>query len=85
MCVVEVEQSKYCITLDVGITLYQLTNGLMNCYSVVISIVKTLSTGRIWCLRQVTHLPRVWDLLLPRNRRDQQLLVSLPKDTGKVG
>jgi len=40
---------------------------------------------------QVTHLPPVWDLLLPlayarrEDRRDHQLLVSLPKDTGKCG
>ena len=36
---------------------------------------------------QVTHLPPVWDLLLPLaspDRRDHRLLVSLPKDTGNV-
>ena len=39
--------------------------------------------------QQVTHLPPVWDILLPLaytpDRRDQRRLVSLPKDTGKVG
>ena len=44
----------------------------------------------MWSLRQVRHLPPVWDLLLPwhrhqiegvSDRRDQRLLVSHPKDT----
>ena len=43
----------------------------------------------LWSRRQVTHLPPVWDLLLPLaqtpDRRDQRLLVSHPKDTGNVG
>ena len=38
--------------------------------------------------QQVTHSPLVWDLLLPLDltpgRKDQRLLVSLPKDTDKV-
>ena len=40
-------------------------------------------------LRQVTHLPPVWDNLLHQaytpHRRDKRLLVCLPKDTGKLG
>ena len=40
-------------------------------------------------LRQVTHLPPVWDILLilayTPDRRDQRRLVSHPKDTGNVG
>ena len=43
----------------------------------------------LWSPRHVTHLPPVWDILLPLaytpDRRDQRLLVSLPKGTGKVG
>ena len=39
----------------------------------------------MWSPRQVTHLPPVWDLLLPLaktpDRRDQRLIVSHPKDT----
>ena len=39
----------------------------------------------MWSPRQVTHLPPVWDLLLPLaympDRREQWLLVSHPKDT----
>ena len=38
----------------------------------------------LWSPRQITHIPPVWDILLP-GRRYQRLLVSLPKDTGKVG
>ena len=38
---------------------------------------------------QVTHLPPVWDLLVPLaytpDRRDHWRLVSLPKDTAKCG
>ena len=41
-----------------------------------------------WSPQQVTHLPPAWDLLLPLaqtpDRRDQQLLLSLLKDTDKV-
>ena len=37
---------------------------------------------------QITHLPPVWDLLLPLaytpDRRDHWLLVSLPKDVGEI-
>ena len=43
----------------------------------------------LWSPRQVTHLPPVWGLLLPLTktpaRRDQRIIVSLPKDTCKVG
>ena len=43
----------------------------------------------LWSPRQVTHVPPVWDILLPLaytpDRRDQRILVYLPKDTGKVG
>ena len=45
--------------------------------------------GRIWSARLFTHLPSVWDHLLllayTPDRRDRRLLVSPPKDTGKVG
>ena len=38
---------------------------------------------------QITHLPPLWDLLLPLaytpDRRDHRLLVSLPKVTGNCG
>ena len=36
--------------------------------------------------QQVTHLPPVWDIFLPLAKTpDSRTLVSLPKDTGKLG
>ena len=53
-----------------------------------LGLMQELSFSRI-SESQVTHLPPVWDLLLPLaqtpDRQDHRLLVSLVKDTGKCG
>ena len=60
-----------------------------SCWHVLCQIKVSAVARERWSPRQVIHLPPVWDILLPLaytpGRRDQRLLVSLPKDTDKVG
>ena len=56
--------------------------------TIIVTVYRSCPCLEVISPLQVTHLPPMWDILLPLtktpDRRDQRVLMYLPKDTGDV-